>query len=61
MKIKPNPLMKPAEVARRFHVTTKTVDRWAKAGKLNFTHTMGGQRRFFRDEVERELKERGNA
>jgi excisionase family DNA binding protein len=36
----------PREVAWRFGVTSKTVTRWAKEGKLPFIRTIGGQRRY---------------
>jgi excisionase family DNA binding protein len=42
----PEPLMTPAEVAALFHVDPKTVTRWAKAGKLDSTRTLGGHRRY---------------
>jgi excisionase family DNA binding protein len=44
-------LMTPAEVARLFRVDPKTVTRWAKSGKLHSNRTIGGHRRFKRDEV----------
>lgn len=34
------------EVARKFRVDPKTVGRWCKAGKLTFTRTVGGHKRF---------------
>lgn len=42
----------PQQVADLFHVDPKTVARWARAGKLDFTTTLGGHRRYFRDQVE---------
>lgn len=36
----------PAEVAAMFHVSAKTVTRWAKAGNLHAVETVGGHRRF---------------
>ena len=44
-------LLTPAEVAKMFHVDPKTVTRWAQAGKLTFMRTLGGHRRYRRDEV----------
>ncbi|AXK44469.1 BldC family transcriptional regulator [Brachybacterium saurashtrense] len=44
-------LLTPAEVARMFHVDPKTVTRWAQAGKLSYMRTLGGHRRYRRDEV----------
>jgi excisionase family DNA binding protein len=38
--------LSPGEVARLFGVTTKTVTRWAKAGKIESFRTLGGHRRF---------------
>lgn len=49
-------LLTPAEVAKMFYVDPKTVTRWAKAGKLTAIRTLGGHRRYHRDEVERLLK-----
>ena len=45
------PLLTPAEVARMFRVDPKTVNRWAKAGKLNSIRTLGGHRRYRESEV----------
>lgn len=45
-------LIKPQEVADMFHVDPKTVARWANAGKLRITRTLGGHRRYHRAEVE---------
>jgi excisionase family DNA binding protein len=44
-------VMTPAEVAKLFSVDPKTVTRWAKAGKLSSTRTLGGHRRYYRTEV----------
>jgi excisionase family DNA binding protein len=44
-------LMTPAEVAEAFRVDVKTVGRWAKEGKLTSIRTLGGHRRFRRDEI----------
>ena len=48
-------LMTPSEVARLFRVDAKTVSRWAQEGKLPFIRTLGGHRRYPRDEVIRLL------
>jgi len=45
------PLLTPAEVATMFRVDTKTVTRWAKAGKLTSIRTLGGHRRYKENEV----------
>ena len=44
--------MTPAEVAALFRVDPKTVTRWADAGKVTAVRTLGGHRRYRRDEVE---------
>ncbi|HUQ38786.1 MAG TPA: BldC family transcriptional regulator [Acidimicrobiales bacterium] len=41
-----DPLLTPAEVARLFRVSPKTVTRWAQLGKLPAMRTLGGHRRF---------------
>lgn len=46
-------LLTPGQVADMFNVDPKTVTRWAKDGKLNYIRTLGGHRRFHRDEVEK--------
>jgi excisionase family DNA binding protein len=38
--------LRTAEVARIFHVSTKTVARWATLNKLPHMKTLGGHRRF---------------
>ena len=45
------PLMTPAEVAAAFRVDSKTVTRWAKAGKLTSIRTLGGHRRYREAEI----------
>jgi excisionase family DNA binding protein len=47
--------MTPGEVAKIFRVDTKTVGRWAKAGKLSSVKTPGGHRRFRKSEVDKLL------
>jgi len=44
--------MTPAEVAALFRVDPKTVTRWADAGKMTAVRTLGGHRRYRRDEVQ---------
>lgn len=51
-----NNLLTPAEVAVLFRVNTKTVTRWARAGKLATVRTLGGHRRFRRDDVVAQLQ-----
>lgn len=41
-----------SEVADLFHVSSKTVVRWANEGKLPHTTTLGRHRRFPRDQIE---------
>ncbi|MPV36854.1 BldC family transcriptional regulator [Georgenia subflava] len=48
----PEQLLTPSEVAARFRVDPKTVTRWANAGKLSSIRTLGGHRRFRREEVD---------
>ncbi|GHH68730.1 DNA-binding protein [Streptosporangium violaceochromogenes] len=45
------PLLTPAEVAAILRVDTKTVGRWARAGKLTSIHTLGGHRRYREAEI----------
>ena len=44
-------LMTPAEVALLMRVDPKTVTRWAKRGWLTSVRTLGGHRRYYKDEV----------
>lgn len=54
-----------SEVARLFEVSPATVARWTREGRLPFVLTLGGQRRYVRDQVvallpkEREFSRRG--
>lgn len=50
-------LMTPAQVAQLFGVNPKTVTRWAQAGRLVSLRTLGGKRRYSREQVEQLLKE----
>lgn len=52
----PGQTMQPGEVATAFRVNPKTVERWAKAGKLAFILTPGGTRRYSRQQVERIMR-----
>ncbi|MGH2708698.1 MAG: helix-turn-helix domain-containing protein [Actinomycetota bacterium] len=49
--------LRTAEVARIFHVSTKTVARWATLNKLPHMKTLGGHRRFPEDVI-RQIAER---
>jgi excisionase family DNA binding protein len=56
MEAQRDDLLTPAEVAKKFRVDPKTVTRWAKAGKLSSIRTLGGHRRYRKDEVDRFLE-----
>ena len=58
VEIEHEPLLTSGEVAQMFRVDPKTVTRWARAGKLACTKTLGGHRRFYLAEV-RELLDGG--
>ena len=49
--------LRVGEVALLFHVSPKTVVRWAEDGKLPHIVTLGGHRRFPRQEIERLAKQ----
>lgn len=51
-----NDLLTPSEVAVLFRVNPKTVTRWARAGKISAIRTLGGHRRFRREEIEAVLR-----
>lgn len=53
----PDELLTPREVAEIFAVNPKTVVRWANTGKLRFTRTPGGRRRYSRREIESLIRE----
>ena len=42
----------PSQVARVLHVSPKTVSRWADQGLLSCVITLGGHRRFRRQDIE---------
>ena len=46
----------PSQVAQVLHVSPKTVSRWADQGLLSCLVTLGGHRRFRREEVEEVLR-----
>lgn len=48
----PREYLTVSEVAELFHVTSKTVVRWANDGRLPYMATLGGHRRFPRVHVE---------
>ena len=45
-----------ADVARLMEVSPNTVTRWAREGRLPFVLTLGGRRRYVRDDVEKLVK-----
>lgn len=53
----PRELMTVGEVAHLFRVDPKTVARWAKDGRISSVRTVGGHRRFYKDEVYSILQE----
>jgi excisionase family DNA binding protein len=44
-------LLTPTEVSLIFGVDPKTVTRWAQSGRIHATRTLGGHRRFPRQDV----------
>ncbi|MDO9379692.1 MAG: BldC family transcriptional regulator [Nocardioidaceae bacterium] len=48
-------LLTPGEVAALFAVETRTVTRWARAGKLPSVRTLGGHRRYLASDIRRLL------
>jgi len=53
-------MLTAVEVGALFRVNSKTVNRWARTGKLRYTRTLAGtgygHLRFYRDEVEALLR-----
>ena len=47
-----NEYLTPGQVARLLHVSPKTISRWAAQGLLPCLVTLGGHRRFRREDVE---------
>jgi excisionase family DNA binding protein len=54
------PLLTPSEVAALFGVDSRTVSRWARAGRLTEVWTLGGHRRFLEREVRSQLSSTGS-
>jgi len=48
-------LLRPKEVAAAFRVSTRTLQRWERAGLLRSERTLGGHRRYWRSDVQRAL------
>lgn len=57
MDVQRDQLLTPAEVAKLFRVDPKTVTRWAKGGKLSSIRTLGGHRRYRKEEIDRALSQ----
>ncbi len=55
------PYLTPNQVAELLMVSSVTVRRWARMGRLNAVSTPGGHRRFLREDVERFAREHGLA
>jgi excisionase family DNA binding protein len=54
----------PGEAARYLHVSPKTINRWANDGRIPCIVTLGGHRRFRREDVDaavRQMSDRGAA
>lgn len=49
----------PGEAARRLHVSPKTINRWANEGRIACIVTLGGHRRFRREDVAAALQQMG--
>lgn len=56
-EVMPRQYLTRSEVAKLFEVSPATVARWTREGKLSFILTLGGQRRYDRDDI-RELLRR---
>ncbi|MDR5710244.1 MAG: helix-turn-helix domain-containing protein [Armatimonadota bacterium] len=57
IKFKERPYLSRKEVAELFCVSPSTITRWAKIQKLPSVCTLGGQRRYPRQEIERLVRE----
>ena len=56
MDVQMGELLTPSEVAKLFRVDPNTVNRWAMAGKLSAIRTLGGHRRYRKEEIIRVLE-----
>jgi excisionase family DNA binding protein len=45
--------LRAAQAAELLHVSPKTISRWARDGKLGHVVTLGGHRRYLREDIER--------
>ncbi|HEX3540689.1 MAG TPA: helix-turn-helix domain-containing protein [Acidimicrobiales bacterium] len=58
----PEDYLTPGEAARSLHVSPKTINRWANDGRIPCMVTLGGHRRFRRQDVDaavRQMTQRG--
>lgn len=46
------------QVAKKFNVTTRTVSRWADAGKLGYFRTIGNHRRYNAAAIDQIIRDR---
>lgn len=46
------PYLRAGDVARRLHVSPKTISRWATEGKIPYVRTIGHHRRFDPDFID---------
>ena len=53
----PGDLLPIGEAARLLGVSIETIRRWDAAGQIKSIRTLGGQRRFRREEIDRVLAE----
>lgn len=53
-------LLKPCEAAMLFGVRPATLSRWARAGRLAWTLTPGGHRRYQRSEIQKMIEASGS-
>jgi excisionase family DNA binding protein len=44
--------LRPSEAAQLLHVSIKSLNRWADEGRVRCITTLGGHRRFPRDEID---------
>lgn len=52
-------VMTAGEVARTFNVSVSTVNRWANKKLLPYFKTPGGNKRYYRDEIEKLTRPEG--
>lgn len=55
--MKQNPFLNVNEVAKLFRVSSRTVGRWSREGKLKHIKTPGGYRRYLIEDVRELLKD----